>query len=340
MTYVLLLTGDLENRELLEAINTYNARNGGTAFPIFLPDLAHPKAFSRLSFQVYHLLRRKNRGSTFHSSSEDTHFQQSAFTIVSAPEDSKVSFALRWPAPVLDIIEGERTLHIAYRLDNATKSAFVWCMDECGQAWRRHEWQFESTEMGVQDVWAFAMVFTGMANVHWRLVIVRYGDLTYPEVQGEQHDPSLKMAADPGLQHGIAYSSKNQNPLQEPLRQNSSRVGLDMKLPTTPRSSTARGSNYSLVVSACSLAIPNRRGWRHYAAPQYSAHQYPTVCSLPRQTCISYCACRPHRLASCVPTPKCSSGSPISLKACAIWASIAGFSTIIRLGRRICMPSI
>ncbi|KAI5452974.1 hypothetical protein NCC49_006507 [Naganishia albida] len=183
MTYVLLLTGDLENRELLEAINTYNARNGGTAFPIFLPDLSHPKAFSRLSFQVYHLLRRKNRGSTFHSSSEDPHLQQSAFTIVSAPEDSKVSFALRWPAPVLDIIEGERTLHIAYRLDNATKSAFVWCMDECGQAWRRHEWQFESTEMGVQDVWAFAMVFTGMANVHWRLVIVRYGDLTYPEVQ-------------------------------------------------------------------------------------------------------------------------------------------------------------
>lgn len=185
MIYVLLLPGNPESLSLLKAIDSHNTGNDGVAFPVCLPDLSHPKAFSRLSFQAYHLLRRKNPSSPFHGQPQGPHLQQSAFTIASVPENDKVSFALRWPAPVLDIIEGERTLHIAYWLDSAAKSAFVWCMDDCGQAWRKHEWQYDSTEMGVQDVWAFAMVFTGMANVHWRLAIVRYGDLTYPEVQGE-----------------------------------------------------------------------------------------------------------------------------------------------------------
>lgn len=185
VTYVLLLRGHPALQKALEAIERYNSGNKGIAFPVFLQDLSHPKAFSRLSSQVYHLLRRKNKSISFHGPARDQHLQQSAFTIASVPEDNKASFALRWPAPVLDIIEGERTLHIAYWFDDTTKSALLWCMDDCGQAWRKHEWQFESADMAVQDVWAFAMVFTGMANVNWRLVIVRYGDLTYPEVQGE-----------------------------------------------------------------------------------------------------------------------------------------------------------
>jgi hypothetical protein len=183
--YVLLLPGDPELQRALEATERYNSGNNGVAFPVFLPDLSHPRAFSRLSSQIYHLSRRKHPSSFFPGLARNQHLQQSTFTIASVPEANKVSFALRWPAPVLDIIEGERTLHIAYWFDNTTKSALVWCMDDCGQAWRKHEWQFESTDMAVQDVWAFAMVFTGMANVHWRLVIVRYGDLTYPEVQGK-----------------------------------------------------------------------------------------------------------------------------------------------------------
>jgi hypothetical protein len=189
VTYVLLLRGDKNTCTAKEVINKLNSESHAIAFPIFLQDLSHPQAYCRLSSQVYHLLRRKNWSTmrSSHGLPRNSHLQQSTFTIASVPESNKVSFALRWPAPVLDIIEGERTLHVAYSMDTAAKSALSWCMDDCGQAWKRHEWRYDEVDLAVQDVWAFAMVFTGMANVHWRLVITKYGDLTYPEVQGEFH---------------------------------------------------------------------------------------------------------------------------------------------------------
>lgn len=186
VVYVLLLRDSQKGETALEAIDRYNSGKNGIAFPTFLQDLSHPKAFSRLSSQVYHLLRQTTRNNTrsYHGLSRESCLQQSTFTIASVPENNKVSFALRWPAPVLDIIEGERTLHLAYRVNVTTKSVLAWSMDDCGQAWRRHESPYESLDTAVQDVWAFAMVFIEMANVHWRLVITKYGDLTYPELQG------------------------------------------------------------------------------------------------------------------------------------------------------------
>jgi hypothetical protein len=51
--------------------------------------------------------------------------------------------------------------------------------------WKKHEWRYQDLATAVQDVWAFAMVFAGMANVHWRLVVVKCGKLTHAEVKGK-----------------------------------------------------------------------------------------------------------------------------------------------------------
>jgi hypothetical protein len=186
VVYVLLLRDSPESRTSLEALDRFNTAKDVIAFPVFLQDVSHPKAFTRLSCQIYHLLRYSNPQEDLRDGlAGKSNFQRHTFTMAAVPENNKVSFALRWPAPVLDVIESERTLHLAYAFNPATKSAITWLMDDCGQAWRKHEWKYQNVDMAVQDVWAFAMVFIGMANVHWRLVIAKHGELTHVETQGE-----------------------------------------------------------------------------------------------------------------------------------------------------------
>lgn len=184
--YVLLLRNSQKTPTSLEALDRFNSAKDVVAFPVFLEDISHPKAFSLLSCQIYHLLRHNNpRQDLGDGLSGNSNFQRHTFTMATVPENNKVSFALRWPAPVLDVIESERTLHVAYALNSASKSAITWLMDDCGQAWRKHEWQYQDVDLAVQDVWSFAMVFIGMADVHWRLVIAKHGELTDTETQGE-----------------------------------------------------------------------------------------------------------------------------------------------------------
>lgn len=181
----MMLRNGEESTTTLKSLDRYN-NAGGVAVPVFLQDLGHPKAYMRLCCQVYHLLGHDNHHGRLNDGlAGKTNLQHHTFAIAAVPEHNKVSFALRWPAPVLDVIESERTLHLAYTLDPATNLALVWLMDDCGEAWRKHEWQYQSLAMAVQDVWAFAMVFIGMANVHWRLVVAKQGEFTHAEIKGK-----------------------------------------------------------------------------------------------------------------------------------------------------------
>lgn len=141
--------------------------------------MSHPTAYCRLSSKVYHSLQHT-------SSPYQARLQYPSFIIAPPVEQRTINFAIRWPPSALDVIEGERSLHVAYSLDVGSGSLTIWLIDDCGQAWREHECQVISAESAVQEVWAYAMTFISMANVHWRLIVCKEGDLKYSELQGKR----------------------------------------------------------------------------------------------------------------------------------------------------------
>ncbi|KAJ9098273.1 hypothetical protein QFC21_004602 [Naganishia friedmannii] len=173
--YVLLQPGNAAASALL-ITEQDNVIKDVTVLPIYIQDLSHPKAYCCLSSKVYHSLQRVNRP-------YQARLQYPSFIIAPSSEQRTINFAIRWPPPALDVIEGERSLHVAYAYNMGSKSLMVSLIDDCGQAWREHECRVISAELAVQEVWAYAMTFVSMANVHWRLVLAREGVMTYAELQ-------------------------------------------------------------------------------------------------------------------------------------------------------------
>jgi hypothetical protein len=174
--YVLLQPGSIAASTLL-TIEQNNTISGYTVVPTFMHDLSLPQAYCRLSSNVYHSVQHTNNP-------YQARLQYPSFTIAPSDEQKTIHFAIRWPPPALDVIEGERSLHVAYSFDIGARSLMISLIDDCGQAWREHECRVDSVTMAVQEVWAYAMTFTSMANVRWRLVLATEGVMTHQELEG------------------------------------------------------------------------------------------------------------------------------------------------------------
>lgn len=137
---------------------------------------------------------------------EKRYFEVPAFTLAHSLSENKVSYSSSVD-PALDVLDRHTFLHVGYRISLCGRWILAACIDQRGEAHAMGVWSTQpytptdknkkNDEFGVDvpvisdemyivnKVWDFAMQVAEKANVEWRIVIAKSGNMSVIELDGK-----------------------------------------------------------------------------------------------------------------------------------------------------------